>query len=164
MIVIVLGVSGSGKSTVGRLLAERLRLPFIDADDFHAPEHVAQMRAGRPLTDEQRAPWLRLLSERLRLAEAGGGCVLACSALKEAYRSQLKSGLIKEPEWILLDGPAHLLRARLSERSGHFMPAALLESQLATLERPRRAHVFSISEPPEAIAAAAACLLAGTSL
>ncbi|GAA4332424.1 gluconokinase, GntK/IdnK-type [Flaviaesturariibacter amylovorans] len=161
MVVIVMGVSGSGKSTVGRLLAARLRLPFIDADDVHSSENIAQMQAGLPLTDDQRAPWLRALAERLRAGEAQGGVVLACSALKERYRGQLRAGLQREPEWIFLDGTEAVLRERLAKRSDHFMPEALLDSQLAALERPSYAQYFDVTEAPVAIVSAVAERLKG---
>ncbi|RYY93527.1 MAG: gluconokinase, partial [Chitinophagaceae bacterium] len=120
MIIIVMGVSGSGKSTVGRLLAERLSLPFIEGDDDHSPESRARMQAGHPLTDAERAPWLERLSDRLGAAEGEGGAVLACSALKEAYRRQLCARLGRQPEWIFLDGPEAVLRQRLEERNDRF--------------------------------------------
>ena len=132
--IVVLGVSGSGKTTVGEALAARLGSGFVDADDLHPPASVAKMAAGIPLTDEDREPWLRAVAGVLAEARAEGrGLVVACSALRRRYRDQLRVG---DPELLclLLDGSRELLESRLRARRGHFMPADLLDSQLATLE------------------------------
>lgn len=161
MIVVVMGVTGCGKTTVGRLLAERLGAPFADADDYHPPENVAKMRAGIALDDADRAPWLARLNALLRESESQGKpLVLACSALKRAYRERLASGLA-DVRFVFLDGPKELLASRLAGRSGHYMNPALLDSQLATLERPDDAIVLSIDASPEEIAARALAALAG---
>ena len=137
MIVIVMGVSGSGKSTIGRALAERLSLPFIEGDDYHPADNVHKMASGRPLDDTDRAPWLAALADVLAKAEAAGtGAVLACSALKRRYRDVLKSGLSAKPHVIYLDGSAALLAERLAGRDGHFFPPHLLASQFEALEPP----------------------------
>jgi gluconokinase len=152
MIVVVMGVTGAGKTTVGRLLAERLGAAFADADDYHPPENVAKMRAGVALDDADRAPWLARLNAVLREADAGGGSlVLACSALKRAYRDLLGAG-IRDLRLVFLDGSKELLARRLAERTGHYMNPALLDSQLATLERPADAIVLSIDASPEDLA------------
>jgi gluconokinase len=136
MIVVVAGVSGSGKTTVGRRLAERLGLPFRDADGFHSPANVEKMRAGSPLTDADRAPWLSALREWIAgWSGAGADAVLACSALKRAYRDALAGGL-PDVRFAILEVPGKILRERLENRTGHFMPSALLESQLTALEAP----------------------------
>ena len=132
MIVIVMGVSGSGKSTLGELLAKRLGIPFLDADEYHPPENVAKMAAGTPLTDADRGPWLARLNGELRKK---GKAVLACSALREAYRRVLSQGLA-DCRFVHLRGSIELIRARLQERRHRYMPASLLESQFATLEPP----------------------------
>ncbi|HNP16641.1 MAG TPA: gluconokinase [Terrimesophilobacter sp.] len=131
-LLVVMGVTGSGKSTVGELLADELGIPFADADHLHSEANVQKMAAGHPLTDEDRWPWLQRVGEVLREHE-GTGLVMACSALKRAYREAI---LAVEPrtEFILLDGARELLEWRLSRRHGHFMPESLLDSQLATLE------------------------------
>lgn len=139
-----MGVSGSGKSTVGTLLADRLGLQFLDADDFHPPENVARMAAGVPLTDADRAPWLARLNAELR---GRSKSVLACSALKESYRRILAEGV--ECRFVHLRGPIELIRARMQARSHRYMPASLLESQFATLEPPAGAIEVDIAEPPE---------------
>jgi gluconokinase len=159
MIVVVMGVTGAGKTTVGRLLAERLGAAFADADDYHPPENVAKMRAGVALDDADRAPWLSRLNALLHDADAGGGSlVLACSALKRAYRDRLAAG-IPRIRFVFLDGSKELLARRLAERTGHYMNPALLDSQLATLERPADAIVLSIDASPEDLATRALAAL-----
>lgn len=139
-----MGVSGSGKSTIGAPLAARLGLPFLDADEFHPPENVAKMASGVPLTDEDRWPWLALLNDRLRRER---GAVLACSALKQSYRGALALGLA-DCRFVHLRGSLELVRARLAERKHRYMPASLLESQFATLEPPEGAIDVDIAQPP----------------
>ena len=139
MIYIVMGVSGCGKSTVGSLLANKLSLPFFDADDFHFPESVEKMAQGNALTDEDRKPWLTLLANNIVQWQEGGGAVLACSALKQAYRDILSSTTDDVVEFIYLEGDKALLASRLSNRDSHFMPETLLQSQLDTLESPTNA-------------------------
>ena len=134
--VIVMGVSGCGKTTVGRLLAEALRCPFLEGDEFHAPEAVAKMRSGQPLGDDDRWPWLDRLAAATARSVAGYGiAVTACSALRRCYRDRLRA-TIGPVRFVLLESGREQLMARLADRSGHFMPASLLDSQLATLEYP----------------------------
>ena len=135
--VVVMGVSGCGKSTVGTQLAKALGATFLDADDFHPPMNVERMRAGVALSDAERAPWLDALSARLaRAAQASESVVLACSALKRSYRDALRRG---SPALTLvhLTGSSALLAERITARPGHYMPPTLLPSQLATLETPQ---------------------------
>lgn len=131
--VVVMGVSGTGKSTVGALLADRLGVPYAEADAFHSAENIAKMASGTPLDDADRAPWLDAIGAWAADRSRRGGGVVSCSALKRAYRDRLRAaapGL-----WFLhLTGDRALIAARLSGRQGHFMPSALLDSQLATLE------------------------------
>jgi len=129
--VVVMGVSGTGKSTVGRLLAARLGAAFVEGDDLHPAANVERMSAGIPLTDADRAPWLELVRDAM--SGAGGDTVVACSALRRAYRDVLR-GARGRVRFVHLVVPPEELERRLSERSGHFMPATLLASQLATLE------------------------------
>jgi gluconokinase len=126
-----MGVSGSGKSTVGAALAGRLRVPFEDADDLHPPENVAKMTRGEPLDDHDRWPWLERIGEWLA-AHAGGG-VIACSALKRKYRDQLRHHC-PSVEFLHLEGGRDVIEGRQASRPGHFMPASLLTSQFETLE------------------------------
>lgn len=155
MIVVLMGVTGSGKTTIGRRLADDLGWTFLDADDFHPASNVAKMHAGVPLTDEDRRPWLEAI--RLRLVEArdrGEGVVLACSALKHAYQHYLGSVGAKSVRYVFLEGPEDLIRRRLAGRSGHFMNPALLHSQFETLEPPDDALKVDVTPPPGEVAAA----------
>src|SRR5262245_29366473 len=136
MIVVLMGVTGSGKTTLGQLLADQLGWTFVEGDTFHPPENVRKMHRGEPLTDADRAPWLRALRARIdELVAAGRSAVVACSALKQAYRDVLADGR-PEVVFVHLTAPAAVIRDRLDHRREHFMPAALLDSQLATLEPP----------------------------
>jgi gluconokinase len=132
--IVVMGVSGSGKSTVADGLVQRLGWEFAEGDEFHPPENVAKMRAGTPLDDEDRWPWLRRLADWIGEHErSGGSVVVTCSALKRSYRDLLRDG--HPSVWFAhVTVDAKLLRQRLEERSGHYMPPALLDSQLAALE------------------------------
>lgn len=129
-----MGVSGSGKSTLGAALAQQMNLPFLEGDQFHPPENVEKMRAGMALTDEDRQPWLEALAHALRGAETGA--VLSCSALRVSYRDDLRRLAGRELDFLWLKLDAAALEQRLQARSGHYMPAHLLASQLATLEPP----------------------------
>ncbi len=152
--VVVAGVSGSGKSTVGALLAERLELPFVDGDALHPPANVAKMAAGVPLDDADRWPWLDAVGERLGASPV----VVACSALRRVYRDRLRAAA-PGVRFVLLDGSRELLAARTGARADHFMPPALLDSQLATLERPdpdEHVLVYDIAQAPAGIVDSAA--------
>ncbi|MBX7451641.1 gluconokinase [Mycolicibacterium sp. 3033] len=129
--IVVMGVSGSGKSTVGAALAQRLRVPFADADDFHPPANVAKMSSGEPLDDDDRFPWLEAIGEWLA-AHPGGG-VMSCSALKRKYRDQLREHC-GDIEFVHLYGSTEVIGKRQASRPGHFMPPSLLASQFKTLE------------------------------
>ncbi|HEY7133551.1 MAG TPA: gluconokinase [Acidimicrobiia bacterium] len=142
-LLVVMGVSGTGKTTVGRLLAERLGLPFVEGDDFHDPENVARMRAGQPLDDAARGPWLDRLNGVLRYAGAHGGVVVACSALTAAYRRRLTVGA-KGVRFVFLHADEQVLRRRIEARRGHYAGVALLPSQLATLEPPSRDEAVAV--------------------
>jgi gluconokinase len=134
--LIVMGVSGSGKSTIADQLARRIDWTFEDGDRFHPASNVAKMKAGHPLTDEDRWPWLRAIAAEIdRVCQAGGHAVIACSALKRAYRDILVHGR-NDVRIVYLDGTQALIAARLAKRKGHFMPPDLLPSQFRTLEPP----------------------------
>ena len=149
-IYVVMGVSGSGKSTVGKLLAEDLGLLFYDADDYHPEANIKKMSSGKALNDLDRQGWLERLNQLIVLNQ-DDGLVLACSALKEKYRRRMVAGLEQEPNWIYLDGTYEEILARLQGRKAHFMPSALLRSQFETLEVPDYAFAVSIQGSPEQI-------------
>lgn len=135
-LVVVMGVSGSGKTVVGNFLADKLGCLFVDGDDLHPPENVERMRAGQKLDDETRKPWLAAIcqSAESSFTEASS-IVIACSALKAKYREQLRS--VSKPVWfVFLNGPQEVIQARMEKRKGHYMPASLLDSQFADLEIP----------------------------
>jgi gluconokinase len=145
-VLVVMGVSGSGKSTVAEKLAERLGWRYEDADRFHPASNVAKMSAGYPLTDEDRWPWLVAIAEEIdRVCKAGERAVIACSALKRAYRDILVHGR-SDVRIIFLQGTPALIAHRLATRTGHFMPAGLLDSQFKTLEPPAQSeHPVTVS-------------------
>jgi gluconokinase len=150
MIVLVMGVAGAGKTTVGERLARELGWRFIDADDYHAPESVAKMKAGIALEDADRWPWLARLNGTLREET---NAVLACSALKESYRERLARE-VPDFRTVYLYGSAELIRSRMAARSHRYMPAALLESQLAALEPPAGAIAIDVTAEPSICVAA----------
>ena len=152
MIFILMGVSGCGKTTIGQILSEKLGWPLFDADEFHSPASIDKMRNGIALDDADRWPWLDRMNAALREREARGESVLlACSALKQAYRDRLSKG-IAELRWIYLKGGFELIRKRLEARKGHYMKAGLLESQFAALEEPEEALSVDIDDSPNSIA------------
>ena len=151
--IIVFGVSGAGKTTVGKLLAQELGWQFLEADDFHSAANIVKMRSGRPLTDEDRWPWLDRLREQIeQLLSAGENAVLACSALKRAYRDRLH--VSDEVKFVFLRGDYALVEKQLRSRRGHFMNAGLLQSQFDELEEPQadeRAITVELGRAPEEI-------------
>ncbi len=158
-VVIIMGVAGAGKTTLGRALAHSLDWQFADADDDHSPENVARMRAGLPLTDELRAPWIATLRARVATAlRDGTGLVLACSALRQSYRDALvpPDAAAGTVAFVHLDVPNAMLEDRLERREGHFAGESLLDSQLRTLERPssNSALVLDGNQPVDALVSA----------
>lgn len=148
MIIVLMGVTGAGKTTIGRLLAEELGWTFYDADDFHPQSNVEKMRRGEPLTDDDRGAWLggleALIREKLR---AQSKIVLACSALKASYRSRLL--IDARVRLVYLKSTGSLIQQRLAERRGHYMHPSLIDSQFAILEEPEHAVVLDAADPPE---------------
>ena len=142
--LVIMGVSGSGKTTVGKLLAQKTGSRFLDGDDFHPPENVAKMSSGIPLTDDDRQGWLETLATIIH--EADDLTIIACSALKASYRAILKAAV-----FIFLHGSHELLADRIKQRSGHYMPPGLLQSQLETLEIPTDALALNVIESPNTL-------------
>jgi gluconokinase len=156
IVVIVMGVSGSGKTTIGRILADRLDWSFAEADDLHPAENVAKMTAGTPLTDDDRWPWLEII--RAWIDANPGNAIVTCSALRRSYRDILRTASARV-RFLHLHGSVEALSSRLSARTDHFMPAAMLDSQLATLEPlgpDEDGVVVSIADTPQRIADRAA--------
>ena len=155
-VLLLMGVSGAGKTTTGQRLAKRLHWTFRDADEFHPPENIAKMTAGLPLCDEDRWPWLDAIGDWIDAQRLHGGkAIVTCSALRRIYRDRLCHGR-PELKMVYLKGSKALIADRLSRRNGHFMPRALLESQFDTLEEPRReerALVIDVALPPSRVVA-----------
>ena len=153
MVVVLMGVSGSGKTTIGRVLAAELGWAFLEGDDFHPAANVEKMRGGEPLTDEDRRPWLAALQDRLEEAcEREEDVVVACSALKDDYRDFLEKHDPACVHFVHLNGSPELIRRRLEKRAGHYMNPALLPSQFEALEPPEEEIVVDVSPAPEVVA------------
>ena len=149
MIIVVMGVCGCGKSTIGKMLAERIGIDFYDGDDFHPETNVAKMSAGIALNDDDRKPWLEAMAGEMQKWESSGGAVLACSALKESYRKVLEKG--GDVLFVHLKGTSETILSRMKERSDHFMPSSLLKSQFEALEEPQNGIITDISLMPNEI-------------
>jgi len=152
MVILLMGTTGAGKTTVGKLLAARLRWTFLDADDFHPPANIEKMHNGIPLTDADRWPWLKNIHTELqRFAQAGKNVVLACSALKQSYRDLLSAGL--DMRIVYLRGTYEVMRHHIESRRGHFAGESILAGQFADLEEPQNALVLDVSHAPEQLVA-----------
>jgi gluconokinase len=153
MVIVLMGVSGTGKTAVGTRLARALGGEFVEGDDHHPPANIEKMRSGVPLDDADRQPWLETLSREIgKWLDAGKTVVLACSALKQRYRDILKAGR-PGVRFVHLKADPDLIRSRLAQRRGHYMPASLLDSQFAALEEPADAITVSVEGTPDAIVA-----------
>ena len=140
-----MGVSGSGKSTIGKLLSQELNLPFFDGDDFHPKENIEKMSSGQPLNDKDRQTWLEVLNSLAIKELKKSNCIIVCSALKQKYREILSQNIETQTKWIYLSGSFDLISKRLNNRKNHFMPSDLLKSQFDILEEPKGALQVDIS-------------------
>lgn len=153
-VILVIGVSGTGKSTVGRRLAQRLDVPFLEGDDFHPPANIRKMSQGIPLDDADRWPWLDALAAAVTAGRTGSGIVATCSALKRCYRDRLRASIAPPLVFACLIADRAILAARLTSRKDHFMPGSLLDSQLNTFEMPspdEHARMLAADQPIEAL-------------
>ncbi|WP_350288287.1 gluconokinase [uncultured Croceitalea sp.] len=149
-IFFIMGVSGTGKTTIGKLLAKERNIPFFDGDDYHPKENIVKMASGNPLNDADRYGWLAALNE-LAIKNKKTGAAIACSALKEKYRAQLRTKIEEETVFVHLKGSYIEVKSRLDSREAHFMTSALLKSQFDTLEPPTEGVIVSIMQTPEQI-------------
>ena len=165
MIIVIMGVTASGKTTIGTRASKRFGWPFYDADEFHPPENIAKMSRGEPLTDADREPWLKALHDKMAEEErAGHSAIFACSALKSRYRDVLRQGL-PAVRFVFLKGDPEVLQARLDHRKGHFMPRTMLPSQMAALEEPEPGEALELdaAKPPNELIDAIADMVNATS-
>ena len=152
-LIVIMGVAGSGKSTVSRALGKVTRWPVLEGDDYHPPGNIDRMKAGKPLGNSDRAGWIDAIGRAVQTQPNASPVILACSALNDVVRRRLADSAGRRCIWVLLDVPRDLLAARLEKRSGHFMPPVLLASQLAALESPSDALRIDGTQPPEEICA-----------
>lgn len=151
IVIFIMGVSGCGKTTIGQKLAASLDFAFYDGDDFHPEANIQKMQAGIPLNDEERKPWLTSINEFVKKELPANNMVFACSALKAVYRKWLEEGLESSVKWVFLKGEKDTILHRLQNRTGHFMPESLLDSQFETLETPQNALVVDVQMSPDEI-------------
>ncbi|MDA3956815.1 gluconokinase [Oceanispirochaeta sp.] len=150
MILLIMGVSGCGKTTLGEKTAEGLKIDYFEADKFHPSANIEKMASGIPLNDADRWPWLALIREKAAEYQAAGkSAVITCSALKESYRQYLGEGLTSPLEWVYLKGSFEVIESRMSSRKGHYFKAEMLKSQFADLEEPEYGLILNIEDPLE---------------
>ena len=148
-VIYIMGVSGCGKSTIGKMLSDATGYPFFDGDDFHTKVNLEKMRLGHPLDDEDRLGWLMAIHDFAEVQQKQHSIILACSALKEKYREILSASMENFTRWVYLKGDYNFISERLTQRKGHFMPASLLQSQFDALEEPVNALVIEINKTAE---------------
>ena len=151
MVLLIVGVSGVGKTTIGAQVARELGIPFFDADDFHPASNIERMKSGIPLDDDDRQPWIETLAKQLSYWQKASGAVLACSALKKSYREILEAQCDERPLWLFLHAPKSVLASRLAARKGHFFDQRLLHTQLDELEAPDDGWLIDASQSEEEI-------------
>ncbi|WP_340198458.1 gluconokinase, GntK/IdnK-type [Ascidiimonas sp. W6] len=149
--IFITGVSGAGKSTIGRLLSEAINIPFFDGDDYHSMDNKNKMSQGIPLNDQDRRGWLETINALAKQEIKKKGCVIACSALKQNYRNLLTLEITNNTIFVFLEGSFELIQDRMKQRTGHFMPISLLKSQFEILEIPKNVFTISIKKPPNEI-------------
>ena len=153
-VIIMMGVSGCGKTTVGKLVSRHLECEFVEGDEYHSPENIAKMGSGQPLNDEDRFDWMNALNTKIsEILNAGGSGVLACSALKEKHRKALSIGWERQVLFIHIQGSFDTIHERMQARKGHYMKAGMLKSQSEALEPPESVPTYDLLLPPEEIAA-----------
>lgn len=150
-VIFIMGVSGVGKSTIGCLLSERLKLPFFDGDDHHPVSNILKMSQGKPLTDKDRQPWLLILNELAKNQLRTNSCIIGCSALKQTYRDALSQEIENQSIWVHLQGTFDQIMERMEKRSDHFMPATLLQSQFDTLQASKTSINIDVGRSPHEI-------------
>lgn len=150
-VIFITGVSGSGKSTIGQLLSEKLQIPYFDGDDFHSPSNILKMSNRQPLTDDDRQSWLVSLNALAKKQLETNSCIIGCSALKQQYREILSKGIESQTKWVHLRGTFDQILERLKKRSGHFMPKELLKSQFDLLEESTGSLNIDIDSTPNEI-------------
>lgn len=151
VIIYIMGVSGSGKTTIGKKLSAKMNIPFFDGDDFHSHVNKEKMKAGQPLTDDDRHDWLIRINDLAKKQLKQDGAVIACSALKDKYRNVLSKGITVPLFWVFLQGSYTLIRSRMESRTDHFMPPTMLSSQFEALEIPRQSITIDVSKDPDEI-------------
>jgi 6-phosphogluconate dehydrogenase len=151
IIIVLMGVSGCGKTTIGKILSKEKNIPFFDADDYHPKENIKMMKEGKPLNDKNRLPWLIKINNLIKKNSQVSSCIIACSSLKKKYRSIIKKNITIPIHFIYLKGNKKLIQERIKKRKNHFMNNSLLRSQLNTLEEPSNSLIIDVNKNPKKI-------------